>query len=772
MKILFAVSNESIANSIKAQYQKNYKGMLTTKNVYYFNAIIKEIQNDKTYDVVVISEDLEPFTNNNYDVIDNFLISKLVDIREESKKIDGTNIPIIFITTDRHVYGDKLIKKLYDIAIYNALIGADRNLKNICELIAKPRNQEEAKKYYKILENAGPQLSEDDVKEVEIKNIIAHYKKLGKNEEMYVESFDNIASQYTDAQLRVIIKFLPLNVKAVLEEKSRKYQEIMIYNKGVKKTVDKPVVASVEKENSLKEKEVELKVETNRVMEQISKVKEDTPIIVPNELDTNKVKKLSEIELDDDEDLFGINMAEEPVQAIESLDEIELAEEILPQQEEAPKKKRGRPKKVKPEPVASNEVKRGRGRPKKNVEPEIVPVQVDEEKELDLENLTENIPQEVVEQDEATEVNLFALHEDPEVEEINENEPIVEDVFEDELPSMTDSLLEDEPVTLNKDESEYNEPSFESSIKPVISDNNYKAENIQNLISSDKKIVSFIGTSKNGTSFIVNNMAQLLSNMNIDTAILDMTTNKNSYYIYTNNDEALRQTANGSIEKLKNGIAEGLKISKNLTVYTALPNEESSFPEADLILKTLIQNHSLVLIDCDYNTPLGYFDNSQEIYLVQSMDILTIQPLTAFLRDLKSKDILKEEKIRVIVNKAAKVRGLNEKVIVGGLAYYNDPGMSYMTELFNKDTVKTCVIPFDLQVYEKYLGTMVDCQLSLSGYSKSFMQALNNLGSMIYPLLSNTKSSKGKYNPPSMNNYGTPFSNNIDSTLNKMKNNY
>ena len=34
---------------------------------------------------------------------------------------------------------------------------------------------------------------------------------------------------------------------------------------------------------------------------------------------------------------------------------------------------------------------------------------------------------------------------------------------------------------------------------------------LSNLLTKDKKIVAFIGTSKNGTSSIVNNLAQLLS---------------------------------------------------------------------------------------------------------------------------------------------------------------------------------------------------------------------------------------------------------------------
>ena len=45
MKVLFAVSNEEISESIVKKYQKEYKQIISYKNVYYFNAILKELQN-------------------------------------------------------------------------------------------------------------------------------------------------------------------------------------------------------------------------------------------------------------------------------------------------------------------------------------------------------------------------------------------------------------------------------------------------------------------------------------------------------------------------------------------------------------------------------------------------------------------------------------------------------------------------------------------------------------------------------------------------------
>ena len=60
MRVLFAVSNDNITTSVVNKYQQKYKEIITSKNVYYFNAIIKELQRNKTYDAVVIGEDLEP----------------------------------------------------------------------------------------------------------------------------------------------------------------------------------------------------------------------------------------------------------------------------------------------------------------------------------------------------------------------------------------------------------------------------------------------------------------------------------------------------------------------------------------------------------------------------------------------------------------------------------------------------------------------------------------------------------------------------------------
>ena len=262
MKILFAVSNENVSDAIVKSYQKNYNDTVTFKNVFYFNAIIKEIQRDRTYDRIIISEDLEPFANNNYDAIDKFIHERLSAIATEINDFSDTRIPIILICTDRRTKSSSMITKVFNIGIYDAVIGSDRKIDNVCKLISTPRTKEEAQQYYK-LDDTESNKSLEDVSEEEVQNIVNYYKKLGKNEERYTDSFNNIAAQYTDAQLRIIIRYLPINVKAVLEAECAKYQEIVTYANNPESAREKK-----EKEKLREQKQKEQEEEEKRIREE------------------------------------------------------------------------------------------------------------------------------------------------------------------------------------------------------------------------------------------------------------------------------------------------------------------------------------------------------------------------------------------------------------------------------------------------------------------------------------------------------------------------
>ena len=838
MKVLFAVSNEEISESIVKKYQREYKQIISYKNVYYFNAILKELQKDKSYDRVVISEDLEAFVHNQYDQNDKFIFEKLDGISDEATDVRGNDIPIILICSDRRTKSEQMLVKFFGIGIYNAIIGTDRSVDEVCRLINRPRSKKEAKIYYKIeAEDVNYQSeNENDVNEIEIQNILAHYKRLGKNEDRYLDSFNNIAAQYNDQQLRIISKFLPLNVRAVLEERSPKYQQIMSFNNKVSDELRKPK----KEENGPSETLLSSKVR-DKILSK--------PVVIPSSVNMNNGRKLARVKKQEsinnyeempqkvEYDNQKITMKKNEIEKEPIIEETEIRNDKLNMSqsiEEKPVKRgRGRPRKY-PKPTEeelANKVKRGRGRPRKNPLPQekndeedimstLLPLQdnynnnseefdesntlpgVDSNNYYNQESINEerilpglNSSNDDYYDEDDTDVlpglgELTKPNSNHEYDEYDEDTTLGlssnynNNLYDEEspLPGLSArqqqydqnqmSNMDKYNVTSNinqynqvNDQQLYQNTNTHSYIKQPVQYN--EDIDLSYLLTPDKKIVTFVGTSKNGTSFIVNNLATLISSMGVNTAILDTTKNRNSYYIYTKNEEELRNIASQSIDGLASGVANGINVNNNLTVYTSLPNEGDGIENSNKVLSTLLKQHSLILIDTDFETPVNYFKQSQETYLVQTLDILTIQPLTAFLRELKAKNVLEEKKLKVILNKDIKIRGINHKTIIGGMAYYNDPSMSFMTELFDRSMMKYISIPFEEETYIKYLENIIECNISLKGYSKVFMQTLRELSNMVYP-------TTNSYTPPMSKKYGgeNTFSPNINNTLNHMKNNY
>ena len=772
MKILFAVNNEKISKSIIKKYQSDYKEIISYKNVYYFNAILKELQKDNTYDRIIISEDLEPFTNNNYEQIDKFIFERLDNISDEATNSTRADTPIILICSDRRTKSDEILVKLFSIGIYNALIGTDRNIDEICKLIKVPRTKKEAKIYYKIdaEEVTYQSENENDVSESEIQSILAHYKKIGRDEQKCVDSFDSIAQQYTDVQLKVIASFLPLNVKAILEEKSPKYQQIMSLMGEKRSSTGTAKTKDIE-DNGLK---------IGFIESSNGKRNLGRPVIIPSAVNTNKVKKMSAKTTASS----GLNIPEPIEPIIDGIDDEDTSSVPEPVEEVKPKR-RGRPpkKKTEEEVVKAEESKpKRRGRPPKKKQEEITMPGFDDDDDEPQVNTMPGFDDDDEPQvntmpgfddDDEPQVNTVPGFDDDDESQANtipgfdddDNDPQIDNSSDFSSTTQSNGYI---PFDLNSPtarSNDYNQTKLTNTRRT------YPTDAIDALLTREKKIVTFVGTSKNGTSFLVNNLALSLSKKGIDVAILDATRNRNAYYIYTENEEDLRQIAEKSIPNLINGVAAGLKVDKNLTVYTALPDDDVPMEQYEEILSTLVKNHSLILIDCDFETDFGYFAASQEIYLVQSMDIITIQPLTAFLRDLQSKNIYQPENLRIVINKELPVKTLTVKNIIGGLSFYNDPSMSFMRELFNRETAKYCTIPFEIATYSKYLEGLVNCKISLNGYSKEFMQALRTLENMVYPLMEPTPASNR--GAKSNNNYErTRFSNEMNDTLNQMKKNF
>lgn len=694
MKVLFAVSNENISEAIIKRYKEKYNELITYKNVYYFNAVIKELQANKTYDRIVISEDLEIFSSSNELSIDKFLLNKLNRITDECNNAYNEKVPVIFISSEKRKFASEQLSEYFNLSLYNVLLGNDRTITKICELIRNPRTKEQALEYYQIDVDANTKKQENDpVSTIEIKNILRFFRGIAETPEKFSDTFDRIVVQYNDEQLRYIIQKLPMTVKIVLEENNQNYRNLM---SG--KNINSKIIISNEIKNQNKtqaQTQIQNQEKFQKQMESQNELQEVDIEKMNMKFD---IEKNSEKEFEKNEDILkNINIQK---------DNIEINDKVkLNEKEEAGKK--------------SDKINQ-----KENVY---------EDDEL----LSKDILEEYRKQIEDTNINIDNLKENPItnknpfenfLEENNENSDMEnkqEQQKEIQNNKEKSKALEEVPFkdididnlkySQSKDKSEY--------IKPIL----------DGFINENKRIIAFIGSSKNGTSFLVNSVAVLLSSVGVKTAILDMTTNRNSYYIATSSDKELKNKASKILENLEKGNAEGIEITKTLSVFTSVPDNGKVYSDAENIYKTLLGEYDLILVDTDFNTNYGFFAGASEIFLVQSLDILTMQPFTRFLKNLKDENILKDENVKVVINKEIPLRGISRKVIVGGISTYNSPTMSYMTKLFDKDTVTVCSIPFDITVYQRYLENIVYCKYDISGYPKKFIEDLKILSGLVYP---------------------------------------
>lgn len=625
MKVLFAVSNEKITEQVVAKYQVMFNELLSYKEVYYYNAIVKELEKNKDYNAIVIDESLESVSN---DKGDQYLLNNLDAITDIAVNNENTQIPIILICKADRQPAEEFLEKIYKIGIFNALILKDRKISKICEYINNPRNKKDAKKYYQINVDDTEVVADtehDSIAKTELKNILNYYAKLGNDTSKYSETFERIAEQYTDVELVYIIARFPENVKNVLMSENQRFRNLM--------SIDPSKLQQME--------------QAKKQQEMVEKPKP----VVHQEENTNTFIQ---------EEAKDLNVSIEPKQ-----------EENIH--------------------IVSNEY-----------DIEEKEEQVHENKNV---TITPNIEPQKVEVNNSNSINDINVNTNPTNTNVNYNQ-------NQNTNNMNYNYVEQTPnMNRNMD---------------------VQVQNVANQVNS-KNVFSFVGTSKNGTSFLVNSLAILFSSIGINTAIVDLTKNKNDYYMCTNNEDRLREIATLSIIKLEKGIAEGVQINKNLSVYTGLPTNDTNKLNSRAVIDTLKKNHTLILLDCDFETNLEYYTYSNQIFTVQSLDVLTMQPLTIHLKKLKELGIISDSKISIILNKEVPVKGLTKKLMIGGLSMYNSPNMEERVQLFNKDNVKVYSVPFDIQAYQKYLENIVHCKFEITGYPKKFITELQLIAENIYP---------------------------------------
>lgn len=256
-------------------------------------------------------------------------------------------------------------------------------------------------------------------------------------------------------------------------------------------------------------------------------------------------------------------------------------------------------------------------------------------------------------------------------------------------------------------------------------------KNVYEVPKDYKKVVAFVGAPKVGTTFCVNAIGTYLAKNKVKTAIVDLTRKRDTYTIYTYDSEGKRNIAAESMRYASNGINEPL-IYEKLSVYTAMPGEDRKAYNSGLIVDTVMQNNSVILMDTDFTTPSDYFRLCQEIYIVQDMDILNIHQLTIFLRQIKSRGV-PMNKIRVIINKHINC-ALTAKDILDGIATYTSYDLKMFDELFNSNSIPYFILPFDSENYKKYVEMIFKYQNKFNSFTQDFRESLGKIINSIYPI--------------------------------------
>lgn len=248
-----------------------------------------------------------------------------------------------------------------------------------------------------------------------------------------------------------------------------------------------------------------------------------------------------------------------------------------------------------------------------------------------------------------------------------------------------------------------------------------------------KKVVCFIGAPKVGTTFCINAIATMLYKRNIKVALVDLTKKRDSYILYTYDNSGKRAIAAESMKYASNGLNQPLVYGK-LSVYTGVPGEDRKQYNATNIIQTVSEHNSVVLVDCDFSTPIDYYRLAQDIYVIQDMDVLNVNQIAMFLKEIKTRGI-PMNKVKVVINKHVKC-ALTAKDMIEGIATYSSLDMNMIDPepLFNTTESQYYILPFDQENYTKYVEMLYKSSNAFSTFSREFKIALEQLVNTIYPI--------------------------------------
>ena len=872
MKVLFAMGNDQVSTNVANRYYEKYGEVLEYKNVFFFKALIEEVKRDKTYDRIVISEELEQFRAKDLEQVDRYLFNSIDKITDEIQDSD-----IIFICSDRREKGDAFVSKLFSIGIYNLLLGDDRNVNPLCEIIKKPKNKREAKQYLNIDASSIVNTSmttDDEVDEFQMRSILSFYEGIRNQPEKYLETFDRIAEQYSRKQLKIIVSMLPKQITDVVlqadrykylsssphqdtpaqvapqtqvkEQKPKTGGFFGVFRKyKVKQPQPKvekqvPPVQSIQQggqvdlsSNEDEQKQADLmarareeakarekaEAEAKRQAELAAKARAEAEAKKQAEL---AAKAKAEVEARQQAELAAKAKAEAEARQQAELAAKAKAEAEAKQQAELAAKAKAEAEarqqaelaaKAKAEAEAKHKAeldKIAAERREKEKLAELAKIE-EQEKINDIEKAKkdaelaakERLAQMTKDENVIIEVKPNLNAPDRPVEPVKNVQPVSQKIS-DAIKANSENKQQDtakkeevvKNIQENKNANSVANENPQQNVKPnpvVVSEDEKRMKveqeklameqkrikeeqakleeekkrlreeqekliNAQNQLKANatneynvpqytntptttqiapldyKKMVVFVGANKVGTTFMTNAIAHSMANAKINTSILDMTRDRSMFYLYNQNDKTLRKRAEECMQKVMDGDDCYLETTNRyLKVYTTIPGtltDPRRGYKHKAIIETVKSNCNLTIVDADFTTPIDYFDQANEVYLVQDLDLLKMPDTTLFLRELKNRG-MDMKKIRIIINKYVKT-SLSQKQIVQTLSSYSDPSMSfYDTVLPGK--VMSYLVPYNLNNYAKYVDSVCSGVLSYKGYSADFMQAIDEIGSAIFP---------------------------------------
>ncbi len=305
MKVLFGLSNEDTVKGIVKFYEDKYKEKLEYKIAYYFKNFSSEIATGE-YDRAVLSEELEKMPTKSYAEADKLLFEYIDGI---TNNFEARNL--ILIASERRKLGDNFLARLFVLGVYTTLTGSDRTKGKVCAAINSPTTKKEARRYYDNNTSANDVYNTSEVSELELRRIITYFKNLNGDTSKYCEIFDRVVSQYTTEQMAIIIKCLPKDVTAFLQENSESYKNIVnLSNIQIPQApVEQPKIVTNETNNNkfeikngneIAEKIVVKEVPKEKVVEKVveKEVVKEVPKVITQVVEKEVVKQFYDVPKD------------------------------------------------------------------------------------------------------------------------------------------------------------------------------------------------------------------------------------------------------------------------------------------------------------------------------------------------------------------------------------------------------------------------------------------------------------------------------------------